>query len=137
MAVCKRPLKIIIQHMSTFQRVMKPTVLITALLALAVSASAQDSSRKREVNITSSFKPVLKDAAKINFNATPPTADTSRPRLQYTIPNQNLAFGFQPGSLKPLALQVDTGGKWDNLSYVKLGYGSLKTPFAPAGVSFG
>ncbi|MFL5738956.1 MAG: hypothetical protein ACJ75B_01960 [Flavisolibacter sp.] len=111
--------------------------LLAGLMVMAVSTSAQDSSGKKQVNITSTFKPSLKEAAKINFNATPPTADTSRPRLQYSIPDQNLSFLFQPGSLKPLALQVDTGGKWDNDSYIKLGYGNLNTPFAQAGISFG
>jgi hypothetical protein len=107
------------------------------VLLVSLSAVAQDSSKKKEVNVTSTFKPTLKEAAKINFNATPPTADTSRPKLQYSIPNQNLALGFTPGSLKPLALQVDSGGKWENESYVKIGYGSLNSPFAQAGVSFG
>jgi hypothetical protein len=39
---------------------------------------AQDTTRRqpRTVEVTSTFKPVLKDAAKINFNATPPVADT-------------------------------------------------------------
>ncbi len=98
---------------------------------------AQDSMRKKEVNVTSTFKPSLKDAAKININATPPTPDTSRPRLQYNIPNQNLLFGFQPGTLKPLALSVDSGGRWNNESYIKAGYGSFRTPFVQAGLSVG
>ncbi len=80
---------------------------------------------------------MLKEAAKINFNATPPAADTSRPNLKYDIPNQNLLFGYQPGSLKPLALQIDSGGRWDNSNYIKAGFGSLKTPYVQAGFSFG
>lgn len=116
---------------------MKFSILLAVILIAGFSAMAQDSLRKREVNVTSTFKPTLKDAAKINFNAAPPTTDTTRPRLQYNIPNQNLSFQFQPGSLKPLALQVDTGSKWSNESYIKLGYGSLNTPFAQAGISFG
>jgi hypothetical protein len=98
---------------------------------------AQDTSKHKMVNITSSFKPVLRDASKINFSATPPTADTSKPVLKYNLPNQNMLFAYQPGSLKPLALQVDSGGKWDNSSYVKLGFGSLRTPYLQAGFSFG
>lgn len=116
---------------------MRIPLIAAGLLMLGLSAAAQDSSGKRGVVITSAFKPTLKESAKINFNATPPTADTSRPRLQYDIPNQNLNFSFQPGSLKPLALQIDSGGKWSNESYVKLGYGNLRTPFAQAGLSFG
>jgi hypothetical protein len=116
---------------------MKYSILLAIVLTIGIAASAQDSTKGKEVNVTSQFKPTLKDAAKINFNATPPAADTSRPRLQYNIPNQNLSLGFQPGSLKPLALEVDSGGRWGNESYVKIGYGNFKTPFAQAGVSFG
>lgn len=106
-------------------------------MVLGITTSAQDTIRKKEVSITSTFKPVLKEAAKINLNAAPPAVDTSRPRLQYAIPNQNLNFAFQPGTLKPLALQADSGGKWGTDNYVKVGFGSLKTPFAQAGFSLG
>ena len=105
--------------------------------ALGIVVHAQDSTKKRSVNITSTFKPVLREAAKINFNANPPSADTSRPNLKYDIPNQNLLFGYQPGTLKPLALQIDSGGRWDNSNYIKAGFGSLKTPYIQAGFSFG
>ncbi len=110
------------------------TIVVTTFTA---AHAQQDTGRNRTVTVTSVFKPVLRDAAKINFNASPQVADTSRPRLQYNIPNQNLAFAYQPGSLKPLALQVDSGGRWDNNSYVKAGFGSLKTPFLQTGISFG
>lgn len=113
-------------------------ILIYSLILSAFSAAAQDSSgRRREVNVTSSFKPVLKDAAKINFNAAPPTGDTSRPRLHYNVPNQNLALGYQPGSLKPVALLPDTLQAWDNYNYVKAGYGTLRSPYFETGLSLG
>ena len=113
------------------------SIIISGLLLTAAVTEAQDTLRKREVNITSTFKPSLKEAAKININAAPPVADTSLPKLQYNIPNQNLSFVFQPGVLKPLALDVDSGGKWPNDNFVKLGYGNFKTPFAQAGFSLG
>lgn len=122
--------------MMVYQSIIKSSLCIAALISFA-NAQAQDSIRKRTVEVTSQFKPVLKDAAKINFNATPPSADTSRPRLQYQVPNQNLQLVYQPGMLKPLALDVDTGGRWDNESYIKAGFGSLKTPFFQAGLSVG
>src|SRR4051812_43909745 len=90
---------------------MKYLFLASGFLLAGLISRAQDTSRKKEVNITSTFKPTLKQAAKININAAPPTNDTTRPRLQYSLPNQNLNFAFQPGSLKPLALQVDSNGK--------------------------
>jgi hypothetical protein len=110
--------------------------LFTALL-IGSASFAQDTLRKRTVQVTSSFKPVLKDAAKINFTASPPNADTSKPNLQYTIPNQNLLFAYQPGLLKPLALSIDSGGRWDNYSYFKAGYGTLNSPYFQAGISLG
>jgi hypothetical protein len=112
------------------------------LLMLGISCSIiavaqKDTTKGKSVEIRSAFKPVLKESAKINFNATPPSADTTKPALKYDIPNQNLALGFQPGSLKPLALAIDSGGKWDNSSYIKAGFGSLRTPYIQAGFSFG
>jgi hypothetical protein len=97
----------------------------------------KDTTRSKTVDITSAFKPVLRESAKINFNASPPTADTAKPKLQYDIPNPSLLLAYQPGSLKPLALQVDSVGKFDNSNYIKAGFGSLKTPYIQAGFSFG
>lgn len=106
------------------------------ILSFGVSFSQKDTTKKG-IEIISSFKPVLRQAAKINFNASPPSADTTKAPLNYDIPNQNLLFAYQPGSLKPLALGIDTGGKFDNSSYVKAGFGSLRTPYIQAGISFG
>lgn len=120
---------------------MKKKSIVIVLSAVAIflcSVSySQDTLRKRTVDITSSFRPELEVAAKITFNATPPTADTTRPRLQYDIPNPNLLPPYQPGSLKPLALQIDTSGNFDNSNYIKAGFGSLRTPYVQAGFSFG
>jgi hypothetical protein len=104
----------------------------------ATYAQAQvDTTRKRTVEVTSTFKPALHETAKINMNATPPAPDTTKPKLQYTLPDQNLLFAYQPGNLKPLAMNIDTGGRWDNNSYIKAGFGSLRTPYLQAGISFG
>ncbi|HEY0039503.1 MAG TPA: hypothetical protein VGB71_02515, partial [Flavisolibacter sp.] len=115
---------------------MKSSIFIAGLFFIGIAAPAQDTTGKK-IKITSSFKPVLKEAAKINFNASPAIVDTAKPRLQYAIPNQNLNFAFQPGTLRPLALAVDTGGNWTNESYVKAGYGNFKTPFVQLGLSVG
>ncbi|MBA2328973.1 MAG: hypothetical protein H0V91_05080 [Flavisolibacter sp.] len=112
-------------------------IIFVLVIFTGSAVSAQDTTRRREVSVTSQFKPVLKEAAKVNFDASPPTADTSTPRLQYNIPNQNLALAYQPGSLRPLALGIDTIGRWDNWNYVKLGYGSLSTPYFETGISLG
>jgi hypothetical protein len=116
---------------------MKRTLLIGGATLVATTVLAQDTSRKREVNVTASFQPQLKEAAKINFNATPPAVDTTRPVLQYRIPNQNLLFAFQPGTLRPVALSVDSIQRWDNWSYIKAGYGTQQTPYFETGISIG
>jgi hypothetical protein len=116
---------------------MKRTLLIGATTLVATTVLAQDTSRRHEVNVTASFQPQLREAAKINFNATPPAVDTTRPVLQYRIPNQNLLFAFQPGSLKPVALAVDSIKRWDNWSYFKAGYGTQQTPYFETGISIG
>jgi hypothetical protein len=58
------------------------------LSCIWMTGRAQDTTKRRSIDITSSFKPVLREAVKINFNAAPPAADTSRPHLNYTIPAQ-------------------------------------------------
>lgn len=115
-----------------------PILFLMAGLTGSVMAHAQkDTTKPGGVNIVSSFKPVLRESAKINFNASPPAADTTKAKLNYDIPNQNLLFAYQPGTLKPLALNVDSAGKFNNSSYVKAGFGSLRTPYVQAGISFG
>src|SRR5262245_46259953 len=91
-----------------------------------ISYSQQDSSKKKgTVDITSAFNPVLKESAKINFNASPALNDTTKPKLNYDIPNQNLLFAYTPGSLRPVALDIDSAGIFDLNSYIKAGFGSL------------
>ncbi|HLG41202.1 MAG TPA: hypothetical protein VI461_16090 [Chitinophagaceae bacterium] len=120
------------------QFIYKTVFLSSSFLFAGFSVFAQkDTTRSRKVEITSAFKPVLRESAKINFNASPPTADTAKPKLQYDIPNPNLLFAYQPGSLKPLALLVDSNLRFDNKNYIKAGFGSLKTPYVQAGFSFG
>lgn len=112
-------------------------ILVLLVSMLATSVAAQDTTKKQKVEITSAFKPVLKNAVKINFNATPPAPDETRPNLNYTIPIQNIFFTLQPVALKPLALQIDSAGQAHNSNYVKLGYGNFNTPLAEAGFTVG
>src|SRR5579872_3910134 len=86
-------------------------------------AHAQDTTKRRTIEITSSFKPVLREAVKINFNAAPPAVDTTHPRLSYSIPSQYMFLSYQPGELKAVALQRDTLPSWENYNYIKLGIG--------------
>ncbi len=110
---------------------------LSTLFMFGFIAEAQDSTRKKTIDITSSFKPVLKETAKINFTASGPAVDTSKPRLNYNIPVQNLVFAYQPAELKPVALQVDSLSAWEYSNYIKAGIGTVHQPFIQAGFSFG
>jgi hypothetical protein len=101
------------------------------------NAVAQDTAKRKTIDITSTFKPVLRDAAKINFNATTPPVDSSKPKLTYTIPTQFLFLNYQPAALKPVALQVDTASGWESDNYIKAGIGSVYQPFIQSAFSFG
>ncbi|MEO8568465.1 MAG: hypothetical protein ABI419_05005 [Ginsengibacter sp.] len=97
----------------------------------------RDTTRRQTIEITSSYKPVLRDPVKINLYASPIAGDTSRPRLAYNIPPQNLFFTYQPVSLKPLALAADTALQLGDRNQLKLGFGSFTTPYVSGIFSFG
>ncbi|HEY8387684.1 MAG TPA: hypothetical protein VIK74_03730, partial [Parasegetibacter sp.] len=123
--------------MSIFKcKSLKGIYIIGSFMAVT-AASAQDTTQPKIIDITSVFKPFLREGLKINFQAAPPPADTTKPRLNYNIPNQNLYFTYEPIPLKPLAMQIDSMGSWDYHHFIKLGFGMQSTPFVKAGFSFG
>ncbi len=105
--------------------------------SIAPAVAQKDSTKKQTVDITSSYKPVLRNAVKINFSATNLTADTARVLMPYNIPSQNLFYTYQPGSLKPLALTQDTSLNLGIRNFLKAGFGNYSTPYINAGFSFG
>jgi hypothetical protein len=107
-----------------------------AVLAFCMSVVAQEP-KSKTIDVTSTFKPVLREASKINFNAASPASDTTRPRLTYNIPVQNLVFTYQPAELEPVALPMDTLEAWKYDNYIKVGIGSVHVPYVKAGFSFG
>jgi hypothetical protein len=106
---------------------------------LSVSAFAQKDTTKKTttIDITSSYKPVLRNAVKINFAAAHLNADTSKPKMNYVVPAQNLFYSYQPISLRPLALQPDTNLNLGMRNYLKVGFGNFSTPYVSAGFGFG
>lgn len=96
-----------------------------------------DTMPSKTVTITSSFKPALRNAAKVNFSAATPLPDSSLPRLSYSVPSQNLFFSYDPATLKPLALGVDSAAPWENSHFIKAGFGNYSTPYLQAGFSLG
>ena len=63
-----------------------------------------DSTKPNLLTITSTFKPFLKGASKINFTAATPSLDTNRISLAYNIPAQNLFFTYQPVPIFPISI---------------------------------
>jgi hypothetical protein len=87
---------------------MNKIFLITACTIFSLVAKAQPGKEPQSIDINSSYKPVLRNAVKINLAGSQLPADTSRPSLNYKIPAQNLFYSYRPISLKPLALEQDT-----------------------------
>ena len=65
---------------------------------------AQEPKKTQSIDINSSYKPVLKNAVKINFAGSQLPADTATPKLVYKIPSQNLFYAYSPISLNLLRL---------------------------------
>jgi hypothetical protein len=111
---------------------------LMATLFCSTTFAQRDTTKKTTtIDITSSYKPVLRNAVKINFAAAHLNADTSKPKINYTVPAQNLFYSYQPISLKPLALQQDTNLYLGQRNYLKAGFGNFSTPYVSAGFSFG
>jgi hypothetical protein len=111
--------------------------LLSIFSLVFVHAYAQEPKKPQSIDINSSYKPVLRNAVKINFNGSQLPADTSKPVLNYKIPSQNLFYAYSPISLKPLALEQDTNLYLGNRKFLKVGYGNFSTPYVSAGISLG
>jgi len=113
-------------------------ILLAATCLFSTAAVAQkDTTKKQTIDITSSYKPVLRNAVKINFSATHLNADTSKSVGPYNVPPQNLFYTYQPGSLRPLALTQDSNLNLGTRNFLKAGFGNYSTPYISGGFSFG
>lgn len=113
---------------------MRKKIFLAAFTFFIISAAhAQNGA----VDINSSYKPVLRNAVKINVDGTQLPADTSRPVRPYLVPAQNLFYSYAPISLKPLALAQDTNLYLGDRKFLKLGFGNFATPYVSGGISLG
>lgn len=119
----------------------KSFFLITVASLFSLLSFAQkgrgDTTKRQTIDITSSYKPVLRNAVKINFSATHLNADTSKSVGAYNIPAQNLFYTYQPVSLRPLAITQDSVLDLGLRNFLKVGFGNYSTPYVSAGFSFG
>jgi len=116
------------------------SILLTVFSLVAMASFGQqgrDTTKKQTIDITSSYKPVLRNAVKINYSATHLNADTSKTVAAYNIPAQNLFYSYQPISLRPLALSQDSTLNLGLRNYLKVGFGNYSTPYVSGGFSFG
>ncbi len=112
-------------------------LLITGVACSLLSFAQRDTTKKQTIDITSSYKPVLRNAVKVNFSATQLNADTSKNVGPYSIPAQNLFYSYQPVSLRPLAIAPDSMLNLGARNFVKAGFGNYSTPYVSAGFGFG
>lgn len=112
-------------------------ILLFVCCNFVLKTYAQEPKKTQSIDINSSYKPVLKNAVKINFAGSQLPADTTAPKLVYKIPSQNLFYAYSPISLKPLALDQDTNLYLGNRKFLKVGYGNFSTPYISGGISIG
>ena len=107
------------------------------LLPTAVFAQKDTAKKATTIDITSTYKPVLRSAVKINLAASHLKPDSTNPKLEYDIPAQNLFYTYQPIPLTPAALQMDSNLNLGLRNYLKAGVGNLSTAYLSGGFSFG
>lgn len=103
----------------------------------SVAVAQRDTTKKQVVDITSSFKPVLRNVSKLNISSAQLQVDTSKLTMQYAIPAQNLYYSYIPVPLRPLAYQPDTILNLGDRNYVKFGFGNYTTPLVSVRAGFG
>ncbi len=133
------------QYQTKYTTNMKKLMLLLLTFSVSVHVIAQrrsrsaaaDTTKPQTVVVTSAFKPALRNSNKVNFIAASAINDSSKPNMLYNVPAQSLFFSYQPVTIKPLAMYIDTAIHWVNKGYIKVGYGNYSTPFVDAGTSFG
>ena len=124
---------------SKFTSMHHKLALLAAILFVSTATMAQHGkdTTKQSINIVSSFKPVLRNAVKIDFSGSQLNADTSKNVKAYNIPSQNLFYAYQAIALKPLALQQDSNLYLGSRNFIKAGFGNYTTPYVKLGLGFG
>jgi len=103
-----------------------------------LNASAQvDTTKKQTIEIISSFKPVMRSAAKINFSASQLNVDSAKNLRPYEMPSQSLYYFYRSASIKPVAMEQESGPNLGISNFAKVGFGSYTTPYLQAGVGTG
>lgn len=101
-----------------------------------ISANAQDSTRSQTIQIVSSYKPVLKPGAKLNFSASPVAPVAFTEKFTYALPDQQYKVFMKSVELVPASFVPDSIPFY-NQHFFKVGYGNYQRIYADAGTSWG
>lgn len=117
---------------------MKKYILLLALVNYGLDTQAQrDTTKNQNIEIVSAYKPVLRNASKINFSGTQLAFDTNRVVSPYNIPVQQLFYAYQPAQLNALAIDTEADKNIGMRYYVKAGFGNYSTPYIKAAAVLG
>lgn len=116
----------------------RPFILLAVTLVMTRSAIGQQRAadtvlKGSTIEVIQSYKPQVRKAPKPEWMPQIPAADTSRPILNYDVPQQTLYYSYKSGALRPLALGKDSM-MIPYPNYIKAGGGNLSTLFLDAGI---
>ena len=102
-------------------------------IALAQQSGGDTILKGSTIEVIQSYKPQVRKAPKPEWMPQLPPSDTSRPNLNYEVPQQTLYYSYTSEPLRPLALGKDSViSPYKN--YIKAGAGNLATLFLDAGI---
>jgi hypothetical protein len=102
---------------------------LSSIQKSSLQLQLKDTTSEKVVTIISSFKPQLKNVAKIGFMNATALVDTSTVQLSYQVPSQNLSFQYQPIALVPRAIKKDSAFLDRQSSNFKIGLGNYFNQF--------
>lgn len=98
------------------------------------SANSKDSTIKGQtIQITQIYQPEIEQPVKPELVPVLPPPDTTKPKLQYTVPQQTLSYTYHSVPIRPLALgKMTEPTPFQN--YFKAGIGNLSSIYLDAGL---
>lgn len=117
---------------------MKYNYIIVAIfcsLGILSSTRAQDSLKKKNIEITSSFKPVLRESSKIRLNASQLPTMVNSVQLQYDVPRNHFTPAYTIAGVTSVDLKKELTYPWPASHFIKIGAGNFHLPFIELGSS--
>src|SRR4030095_12633195 len=94
---------------------------------LSILSMGQGNIKTEEVNIVKPYQPLLSDAEKIMFTASPATTDTNMQEIKYDVKSHLIEVPFIPAEIRAVALPKDEPEPLQN-NMIKAGFGTQLTP---------